>query len=80
MSLYRVAVEYEFCVDANSEQEALEVFSREHAMAISDGRCGLVGEPALSAVVSEAQLLDATLNEVPLNAFDFTARDRLERD
>lgn len=80
MSLYRVVVQHEFCVDAQSEGEALAVYQRDHAMAVSDGRCGLLGEPDVSVVVGESQLSDATLDEVPLNAFDFTARDRLARD
>jgi hypothetical protein len=80
MGLYAVRMHHEFCVDAETEAEALEIVSREHAMAISDGRCGVMQQPSVAVVRQESDLCDDTLDEVPLNAFDFTARDRLIRD
>ncbi|KXS54595.1 MAG: Uncharacterized protein AWU57_1018 [Marinobacter sp. T13-3] len=79
MSLHRITVTYEFCVDAPTEREALEVFEREQSLAISDQRCAIIEGPSASLVRSENDLADDTLNEVPLNAYDYTAQERINR-
>jgi len=79
MSLHRIVVTHEFCVDAPNEQDALSIFERDHAMAISDQRCAVVDGPTVSAVTTDDDLHDDTLNEVPLNAFDYTAQERINR-
>lgn len=80
MPLYRKRVTFEFCIDAPDEQAAEDAFERGHAMAISDGRCGRVDESPILPVTHEAQLHEQTLSEVPLEAFDYTAQERLERE
>ncbi len=79
MPLYRKQVTFEFCIDAPDERAADEAFERCHAMAVSDARCGRVFESPAVPVTHESQLSEQTLSEVPLEAFDYTARERLER-
>lgn len=80
MSLFRVRVSYDFCIYAVDEADALESYEREHAIAISDRRCGVTDGPSVSLVRHESELSEGALGEVPINAFDYTARERLERD
>ncbi|EAZ98177.1 hypothetical protein [Marinobacter sp. ELB17] len=80
MALFSVKVRHEFCVDADSEEQALEIHAREQSIAISDGRYGVIDAPVAVAVHRESDLSEGALDEVPLNAFDFTARERFRRD
>lgn len=80
MPLHRIQITYEFCVDAPDTKAALDVFNREHTMAIDDKRCSVVGEISLDAVVTSTQFEEDTLDEVPLNALDDTLRERLMKD
>ena len=79
--LKRVQVTYEFCIDAptGSDEEALEIFHRQHTLAIEDERCGIVSGPVVSPVASSLEFEESTLDEVPLGALDYTLRERLER-
>jgi hypothetical protein len=77
MPLFRAQVTYEFCIDAPDTDAAQRVFSREHTIAIEDGRCSAVGEVLLSGVNKSTDFEEATLDEVPLNALDHTLRERL---
>lgn len=80
MALFRLETTFEFCIDASDYDEALAIYQRDHAMAISDHRCGVMGDPNVSLIKSEGCLTDRALDEVPLNAYDYTARERLERE
>lgn len=79
MPLFRVTVSHEFCIDAANEAEVLAIFEREHVMAISEDRCAIIEGPEISVIESEGDLDDRTLNEVPLNAFDLSVQERLNR-
>lgn len=77
--LKRVEIAYEFCVDAETDQEALDIFRQQHTLAIADERCGVVRGPSVSNIQSSLEFEESTLDEVPLGATDFTLRERLER-
>ncbi|ARM86322.1 hypothetical protein [Marinobacter salarius] len=77
--LKRIQVTYEFCVDSETDEGALDVFNQQHTLAIDDERCGVVSGPTVSAVTSSHDFEEATLDEVPLGAMDYTLRERLER-
>lgn len=79
--LKRIQITYEFCVDApnGGDEEALEIFRRQHALAIQDDRCGIVDGPVVSPVISSLEFQENTLDEVPLGSLDYTLRERLTR-
>ena len=77
--LKRIEITYEFCVDAETDDEALELFRQQHTIAIADERCGIVHGPIISNVTSSLNFEESTLNEVPLGAMDLTLKERLER-
>lgn len=78
--LVRVQVTYEFCVDAPDEASARILFDAQHALAVSDERCGVVGAIDFSRAERSSQFEDATLDEVPIGAFDYTLRERFSRN
>lgn len=77
--LVRVQVTYEFCIDAPDAASARTLFDAQHALAISDDRCGIVGDIQMERVNSSNQFEESTLEEVPIGAFDDTLRERLAR-
>lgn len=81
LMLKRIQVTYEFCVDApgGTDEEALEIFRRQHALAIQDDRCGVVDGPVVTPVMSSLEFQENTLDEVPLGSLDYTLRERLAR-
>lgn len=80
MPLFRLQVTYEFCIDAPDIDAARKIFHREHTAAIEDDRCAIRGEIELVPVVDSSQFEESTLDEVPLNALDYTLRERLALD